>query len=51
LIDQLAGGGYLFVGHAESLSGMTSRVRHVMPTVYRLSENIPRDPAIAGTEL
>jgi chemotaxis protein methyltransferase CheR len=51
LIDQLAGGGYLFVGHAESLSGMTSRVRHVMPTVYRLSETNPRDPALAGMEL
>jgi chemotaxis protein methyltransferase CheR len=39
LIDRLAPGGYLFVGHAESLTGITNRVRHVMPTVYRLNEN------------
>lgn len=35
LIDRLAPGGYLFVGHAESLAGMNERVRYVGPTVYR----------------
>lgn len=34
LLDRLAPSGYLFVGHAESLSGVTERVRHVIPTVY-----------------
>jgi chemotaxis protein methyltransferase CheR len=34
LIDRLLPGGYLFVGHAESLAGITDRVRNVEPTVY-----------------
>ncbi len=34
LLGHLAPRGYLFVGHAESLSGMTQRVRTVLPTVY-----------------
>jgi len=42
LIDRLAPSGYLFVGHAESLSGITDRARHVMPTIYRLSADEPR---------
>jgi len=51
LIDRLAPAGYLFVGHAESLSGITDRARHVMPTIYRLSADEPRIPATAGREL
>ena len=34
LIDLLAPGGYFFLGHAESLTGMTDRVRSVAPAVY-----------------
>lgn len=34
LLNYLAPGGYFFVGHAESLNGLTDRVRSVIPTVY-----------------
>lgn len=34
LIDKLKTGGYLIVGHAESLHGVSDRVRTVVPTVY-----------------
>jgi chemotaxis protein methyltransferase CheR len=34
LIDRLAPGGLLFVGHAESLVNVTRRVRPLAPTVY-----------------
>jgi len=34
LLSHLGPAGYLFMGHAESLTGMTDRVRTVMPTVY-----------------
>lgn len=34
LLNHLALCGYFFVGHAESLNGVTDRVRPVMPTVY-----------------
>jgi chemotaxis protein methyltransferase CheR len=33
--DLLAEGGYLFIGHAESLSGLDHRFKYVQPTVYR----------------
>ncbi len=36
LLDGLQPDGYLFVGHAESLAGMTARLESVIPTVYRL---------------
>ncbi len=39
LLNHLAPSGYLFVGHAESLNGITDRVRPVMPTVYAHAGN------------
>ena len=51
LIDRLAPSGYLFVGHAESLNGITDRARQVMPTIYRLSADEPRSPTPGGGEL
>lgn len=35
LFDQLAPGGYLFVGHAESLLGLTHHFETARPGVYR----------------
>ena len=32
--DLLSSGGTLFIGHSESLSGVTHRLRYVQPTVY-----------------
>ena len=34
LLRHMAPGGYLFVGHAESLTGSCAQLRHVVPTVY-----------------
>lgn len=34
LFDQLAPRGYLFLGHAETLNGVSERARSVVPTVY-----------------
>lgn len=34
LVDQLAPDGFLFIGHAESLTNVTDRVRYVLPTIY-----------------
>lgn len=33
--DQLKSGGYLIVGHSESLTGMTHRFKYTKPTIYR----------------
>ncbi|MBV9109347.1 MAG: protein-glutamate O-methyltransferase CheR [Gemmatimonadetes bacterium] len=38
LLDRLEPGGLLFLGHAESLNGITARVRTVAPTVYALRD-------------
>jgi chemotaxis protein methyltransferase CheR len=38
LIDHLVPGGSLLIGHAETLHGVTTRVRSVVPTVYRKDE-------------
>ncbi len=35
LLDRLAPGGFLFLGHAESLTGFTERARSVITTVYQ----------------
>jgi chemotaxis protein methyltransferase CheR len=37
LLERLAPEGYLFLGHAESLGGFTTRARPVVPTVYQPS--------------
>jgi chemotaxis protein methyltransferase CheR len=44
LLDHLAPGGFFFVGHAETLSGITDRVKPVMPSVYAA----PDAPALAA---
>ena len=36
LVEQLVPGGYLIVGHSESLNGINDRVKPVKPTIYRL---------------
>lgn len=36
LIKQLHPGGYLIVGHSESLNGLTDRLRTIKPTIYQL---------------
>lgn len=35
LLPRLRSGGYLIIGHSESLNGITDRVTQVIPTVYR----------------
>lgn len=37
LVERLAPGGYLFLGHSESLIGWSGRMSVVQPTVYRLA--------------
>ncbi len=34
LLDRLAPSGYFFVGHAETLNGVTERMRPIKPTIY-----------------
>jgi chemotaxis protein methyltransferase CheR len=36
LVEKLRPGGYLIVGHSESLNGINDRVKPVKPTIYRL---------------
>lgn len=40
LVSRLAPGGQLFVGHAESVQGLSERVRCVLPTVYARAEDV-----------
>jgi len=35
LIDRLLPGGYLFIGHSESLKDITSKLKTIIPTVYQ----------------
>jgi chemotaxis protein methyltransferase CheR len=49
ILEHLAPTGHLFLGHAESLSGMAERVRTVVPTVYvHAGFAAPRRSAAAG---
>jgi chemotaxis protein methyltransferase CheR len=47
LVGQLAPGGHLFLGHAESVQGLATRVRCVSPTVYVVSDDAGSQPATA----
>ena len=38
LLGYMSPGGYLFLGHADTLSQITNRAKSVMPSVYRLPE-------------
>jgi chemotaxis protein methyltransferase CheR len=35
LYDSLVSGGYLFIGHSESLTGLNHRLKYIEPSVYR----------------
>lgn len=48
LLRHLSPGGHLFIGHAESLCGMSLEARCVEPTVYQAAVPVPR---AAGREL
>jgi chemotaxis protein methyltransferase CheR len=48
LLSALEPDGLLFLGHAESLSGLNDRVRSVGPTVYALTERAAVQPRIAA---
>ena len=41
LVQKLHPGGYLIVGHSESLNGINERVQLVRPTIYRLPPRTP----------
>lgn len=46
LVDRLSEDGVLFVGHAESIAGMTPKLRMLAPTIYvRATRVEPRSPA------
>ena len=45
IVRKLHPGGYLIVGHSESLNGITEAVKLVRPTIYRL----PPAPATTGS--
>jgi chemotaxis protein methyltransferase CheR len=41
LVDTLVPEGYLLVGHAESLTGITEHLQYAMPTVYQRAASQP----------
>jgi chemotaxis protein methyltransferase CheR len=43
LLARLAPAGFLLVGHAESLNGITDRVRAVKPCVYTMEPALTRE--------
>lgn len=45
MAEQLAPGGYLYVGHSERIAGAENRFRLDGATTYRLTEAAPIDPA------
>jgi chemotaxis protein methyltransferase CheR len=47
LVDRLSPEGVLFVGHAESIAGLSAHLRGVAPTVYARAE-VALDPRAAG---
>ena len=47
LVDRLAPNGFLFVGHAESLTGVTDRVGYVVPTIYTTAAQPQSSPRLA----
>jgi chemotaxis protein methyltransferase CheR len=52
IIKHLGMPGYLFVGHAESLAGLSEQLQHVIPTVYRhVAETDVIGQALSGAEL
>ena len=42
LVPCLEPGGYLFVGHSESLNGVQHNLRYIKPSVYRNTERHER---------
>jgi chemotaxis protein methyltransferase CheR len=46
LLSTLTDEGYLLVGHAESLSGLDSRLRLVAPTIYARSAHLDASPEL-----
>jgi len=45
LIDRLVPGGHLLLGHAETLSGLSTRAAPVLPTIYVRDQEGPGRPA------
>lgn len=52
LLDHLSPDGYFFLGHAESLHGLSERARTLGPTIYRLwSEKIGKPHSSSGKKI